>query len=69
MDTLGIQKNTPNFLKGIEFEMDLEDILLFPNCVKRILANIDKNLLDPKMNRTQITRLLTCRWLLTSGLK
>lgn len=69
MERSDIQKNTPNFLKKMDLDLDLEEILLFPNCVKKILANIDKSLLDPKMNRMQITRLLTCRWLLTNGLK
>ena len=69
MQTLKIQRNTTNFLKNIDFNMELDEILLFPSTVKRILANIDKNLLDPKIDRMQITRLLTCRWLITSGKK
>jgi hypothetical protein len=69
MDETGFEKKQTRIFSQLDIEMDLDEVLLFPSCVKKIIANIDKNLLDPKMNRSQISRLLTCRWLLTSGIR
>lgn len=69
MDTQGFRTNAPQFLKDMYLDMDLDELMLFPLCVKRILDHIDKHLLDPRMNRIQISRLLTCRWILINGRK